>query len=151
MVPFFRESHLNSDSSRFTKNPGAFCFFQLNFSCISHGAVTSVTSAPPLTCRQTKGVRFHWRKVMNIFIYAAKLGHSKRAGACVRPHVYSWLCVVMTWSVVFLSSWPMKLQEKVCGFGYASMSTLRVRLSPERTWMVLLFVGVKLMNPFSGK
>lgn len=31
------------------------------------------------------------------------------------------------------------------------MSTLRVKLSPERTWMVLLLVGVRLMNPFSGK
>lgn len=64
------------------------------------------------------------------------------------PHLYSWLCVVMTWSLVFLSRWPMKLQERRCGLGCASRLTLRSRLSPERTWMVLLFLGVELMNPF---
>lgn len=31
------------------------------------------------------------------------------------------------------------------------MSTFRVKLSPERTWMVSLIVGVELMKPFSEK
>lgn len=34
-----------------------------------------------------------------------------------RSYVYSWLRVVMTWSVVLRSPRPMKLQEMVCGFG----------------------------------
>ncbi|TNN37551.1 hypothetical protein EYF80_052283 [Liparis tanakae] len=45
---------------------------------------------------------------------------------------------------------PMKLQEKLRGLGYASMSTSSVRLSPDRTWIVSLVVGSKWMNPLSA-
>lgn len=45
-----------------------------------------------------------------------QLNKTKQVCACVLSHLYSSLCVVITWSVVFLSSWPLKLQE-MCGFG----------------------------------
>lgn len=42
----------------------------------------SFTSVPPLTCSQTKGVKFHWMRVMNIFIYVVKMGHLTQVCVC---------------------------------------------------------------------
>lgn len=112
---FSCESHLYSDCSCFTRNPWAVLELQLHFSWScdkSSSCISTSTNLQP----QSEGVKFHWTSVMNIFIHVVKLGHLKTS-VCVLSHLYSWLCVVMTWSVVFLSSWPMKHQEKVCGFG----------------------------------
>lgn len=72
------------------------------------------SAEPPPT--SSRGAEFH-RTGPRTLSSAWQTAESTLAGACDVPHLYSCLCVVMTWSLVFFSLWPMKLQERTCGCG----------------------------------
>lgn len=87
---FSCESHLYSDCSCFTRNPWAVLELQLHFSW-SYDKSSSYISTSTNLQPQSKGVKFHWTTVMNIFIHVVKLGHLKTS-MCVISLVFVAVC-----------------------------------------------------------